>query len=311
MKLHKVLLLVTTVFMLGCMKDVESQLDKQIKTDDELVKNYITNHQLDLNRDANGFYYGPLKTNPSGKALTAKDIVSLKYKISRLDGKVLEETQTARLAMHYSKPGVGTMYSNAINPVGIDLGLGFMKEGEKYQFIVPSYLAYYNLTVKDTLPAYSNLIAEVEVVDILTAAEQKALESEAIDAYIEEQEEWEDVEVLSSGLRYVRTQEGEGAQATKGNTVKVHYTGTLLNGKKFDASDPNKAPFQFSLGTGQVIKGWDEGIALMKKGEKGILIIPSDLAYAQSVFTLPSFMSDVAIPPFSPLVFEVELVDVL
>lgn len=310
MKIQKVLLLLATVFALGCMKDVESQLDKQIKADDEQVKKYIADNQLVLERDANGFYYKPLQTNSSGKELAAKDIVALKYKISRLDGHVLEETQEARLAMHYAQPSVRTMYSNAINPVGIDLGLGYMREGEKYQFIVPSYLAYYNLAIKDTLPVYSQLIAEVEVVEVLTSSEQKALENEIIEAFIEEQE-WEDVQRLNSGLRYVKTQEGEGAQATSGKMVKVHYTGKLLNGKQFDASDTSKAPFQFTLGRGEVIKGWDEGIALMKEGEKGILIIPSDLAYAHTVFTLPSFMSDFAIPPFSTLVFEVELVDVL
>lgn len=310
MKLHNVLLLLAAVFMLGCMKEVESQLDKQIKTDDELVKKYITNHQLDLERDANGFYYKSLQTNPSGKGLAAKDIVALKYKVSRLDGHVLEETQQAKLAMHYAQPSVRTMYSNAISPVGIDLGLGYMKEGEKYQFIIPSYLAYYNLSIKDTLPAYANLIAEVEVVDILTATEQKAIENEVIEAFIEGNE-FEDVKSLASGVRYIQTQEGEGDRAAKGDVLKVHYTGKLLNGKKFDASDPSKAPFQFTLGTGEVIKGWDEGMALMRKGEKGVLIVPSDLAYAQTVLTLPSFMSDFAIPPFSTLVFEVEVVDIL
>jgi FKBP-type peptidyl-prolyl cis-trans isomerase len=310
MKLHNVLLLFGAVFMLGCMKEVESQLDKQIKADDELVKNYITTNQLNLERDASGLYFKPLQTNPSGKALAAKDIVSLKYKISRLDGHVLEETQQARLAMHYAQPSVRTMYSNAISPVGIDLGLGHMKEGEKYQFIVPSYLGFYNLSIKDTLPAYSNLIAEVEVVDVLTAGEQKAMENEAIETFIEEQE-WENVDRLNSGVRYVQTQEGEGDRAAKADVVKVHYTGRLLDGQEFDASDTSKAPFQFTLGTGAVIQGWDEGIALMKKGEKGILIIPSDLAYGHTVFTLPSYMSDFAIPPFSTLVFEIEIVDIL
>jgi FKBP-type peptidyl-prolyl cis-trans isomerase len=310
MKLQKVLLLLTTVVLLGCLKEEESQLDKQIETDDELVKRYIEVHQLNLERDALGLYYGPLQENPSGKELSSQDIVALKYKVSLLNGEVLEETQETRLAMHYAQPSVRTIHSNAISPRGIDFGIGFMKEGERYQFVIPSYMAYYNLTLKDTLPAYSNLVVEVEVVDILSASEQKSLENEAIDAYIEEQE-WEDVEVLSSGLRYVRTQEGEGDNATKGNTVHVHYTGKLLNGKTFDASDTSKAPYQFILGAGQVIKGWDEGIALMKKGEKGFLIIPSDLAYKHSVLTIPSFMADFAIPPYSTLIFEVELMDIL
>lgn len=111
-----------------------------------------------------------------------------------------------------------------------------------------------------------------------------------------------------SGLVYISEQAGTGAQAMVGRKVRVHYTGMLLNGKKFDSSldrkDPKTGkaePFEFTLGAGQVIKGWDEGIALMKVGEKGRLIIPSKLGYG------PRGASDV-IPPNATLVFEVELV---
>ena len=83
----------------------------------------------------------------------------------------------------------------------------------------------------------------------------------------------------------------------------MHYTGTLLNGKKFDSSRDNGGkPFEFELGKGQVIKGWDEGIAMMKKGGKAILIIPSSIAYGDSDKGI--------ITPYSTLVFDVELMDV-
>ena len=111
-----------------------------------------------------------------------------------------------------------------------------------------------------------------------------------------------------SGLYYVRTStDTTGVRATAGKTMSVLYTGTLLDGTVFDASSlhspaPYK-PFLFVLGRGQVIPGWDIGIALMHKGEKGVLLIPSALAYG------PSGASP-SIPPNAVLRFDIELVDV-
>jgi FKBP-type peptidyl-prolyl cis-trans isomerase len=107
-----------------------------------------------------------------------------------------------------------------------------------------------------------------------------------------------------SGLYYVPVLTNPtGVQATAGKTVSVLYTGLLMNGSVFDASSRNgNEPFPFVLGTGYVIAGWDQGIALMRKGEKGTLLIPSALGYGNRNMG--------TIPPNSVLRFEVELVDV-
>jgi FKBP-type peptidyl-prolyl cis-trans isomerase len=107
-----------------------------------------------------------------------------------------------------------------------------------------------------------------------------------------------------SGLYYVPvTSVPTGVQATAGKTVSVLYTGMFMNGTVFDASSQHgNTPISFVLGKGEVIRGWDEGIALMRKGEKAILLIPSALAYG------PSGRS--SIPPNAILRFEVELTDV-
>jgi len=105
-----------------------------------------------------------------------------------------------------------------------------------------------------------------------------------------------------SGLYYLKTMVTDEAQVIPGNIVKVHYKGMLTNGKVFDESYTRKEPIMFPLGAGKVIAGWDEGIGLLRKGEKAVLIIPSYLAYGEAGI-------QGAIGPNEPLVFEVHLLD--
>ena len=115
--------------------------------------------------------------------------------------------------------------------------------------------------------------------------------------------ETEKTESTKSGLKYVDKVIGAGPQPKIGQTVRVHYTGWLTDGKKFDSSVDRGQPFEFILGVGQVIKGWDEGVSTMKVGSKRKLIIPSNLAYGKTG-------AGNSIPPDSTLVFDVELLGI-
>ena len=106
-----------------------------------------------------------------------------------------------------------------------------------------------------------------------------------------------------SGLRYQILQKGDGKQATKGAMVSVHYKGQLLDGTVFDSSYKRKQPIDFAIGVGQVIAGWDEGIQLLKVGDKARLVIPSHLAYGEAG-------AGGVIPPNATLIFDVELMNV-
>ena len=107
----------------------------------------------------------------------------------------------------------------------------------------------------------------------------------------------------SKGLKIETLQEGAGPEAKNGDVVSVHYTGYLTNGQVFDSSIGRGEPFSFTLGGGQVIKGWDQGVLGMKVGEKRKLTIPSDLAYGKEG-------ASGVIPPDATLVFEVELLKI-
>ena len=132
-------------------------------------------------------------------------------------------------------------------------------------------------------------------------AKREAAEREAAEAKMEQLAAGFDK--TESGLRYKMIQKGNGKKAEIGKTVSVHYTGQLEDGKVFDSSIPRKKPIEFPLGRGNVIEGWDEGIALLQVGDKARFVIHSHLGYG-------SRGAGGAIPPNATLIFDVELMDV-
>lgn len=143
---------------------------------------------------------------------------------------------------------------------------------------------------------FQQLVGEIEA----KAAEARKAAQAGDLAIIEEK--WPNAVTEDNGIKYVITQEGEGDSPAKGNMVDAHYTGYLLNGQKFDSSVDRGQTFQFHVGNGEVIQGWDLTFLSMKKGEKRTIILPPDLAYGERG-------AGGVIPPNAFLVFDVELVD--
>lgn len=201
---------------------------------------------------------------------------------------------------------------------GWDEGVALLKVGAKATLLVPSYLGYGPRGAGGDIPPNAVLVFDVELVGIKGADEaqkQRIKEQAIIKKYLADNK-LTNAKSTASGLHYVIRKAGKGVQAAAGKTVKVHYTGKFLNGKVFDTSveaiaktsnkySPGRKykPIEFQLGRGRVIRGWDEGIALLKAGDKATFVIPSALAYGPR-----GAGSD--IPPNSVLVFDVELVGV-
>lgn len=152
---------------------------------------------------------------------------------------------------------------------------------------------------------FQKLLADREKDKLVAVEAQEKAETAAVDKIIADLKKAHPKAKLittKSGLQYIVTKAGAGEKAGNGKKIKAHYTGKLLDGTVFDSSVKRGKPFEFTVGIGQVIKGWDEALSDMNKGEKRTLIIPSDLAYG------PRGRPPV-IPPGATLVFEVELVD--
>ena len=194
-----------------------------------------------------------------------------------------------------------------------------MSKNDSASFIVSADSFYLRTQRVQQLPPFLKpgdmLKVDIKMIDIKTKKELEASQKqqEAEMAKMAEQEKPKIAQYVTdnkiivaptaSGLYFTETQTGKGALVKAGNEVTVNYTGKLLDGTVFDSSEGKPEPFKFIVGQGMVIPGWEEALLLMAKGGKAKLLIPSNLAYGARG-------AGGVIPPFSPLVFELELIDI-
>lgn len=196
-------------------------------------------------------------------------------------------------------------------------GIKMMHRGDSASFIVRTDSTFYtlfgtpipadftvndimkfNIRLNDFYPESEFASKQIEYMKN-TFVEETAKAENELNNYLKENKI--NATPTSTGLYYVKSKDGNGVKPQVGQNVIVHYTGKLLDGTVFDSSVDRAQPFQFDLGKGQVIPGWDEGVQLMSKGEKGTFYIPYYLAYGN--------IGSGPIPPFATLIFEVELID--
>lgn len=262
------ILTVCSAFVYGQKKDKKDE--KKIKTG---VK-YTTESGLQYVINQKG----------NGRQAQKGDKVSVHY-TGKLTNDTVFDTSYKRGQPISFKLGAGQVIK------GWDEGIALLHVGDKATFTIPANLGYGEMAVGN-IPANSTLIFDVELVDAKEPVVPKPFDVKGKDTI-----------TTASGLKLIKLNSTEGVQPQTGQYVVVNYSGYLLDGKMFDSSVERGEPFSFPLGRKQVIPGWDEGIALLKVGEKARLVIPYQLAYGER--GIPP-----VIPPSSTLVFDVELLEV-
>jgi FKBP-type peptidyl-prolyl cis-trans isomerase len=278
----------------ACNKTIDSATDTALTDNNTVIDKYVADKKLaSITKTASGLRYQFITQNTTGQKPTIGEEIIIHYKLFRVaDGVVLDSSDRTK----GKEAPLGFAYTGKTLLLGMEEAFAFMKKGERILLLMPNTLAYGPQT-SSTVPAYSAIGVDMEIVNIRTEEQQitdyiakkkASLPDSAAKKYVPE--------TTSSGLRIIKTFTNTKAMVATGQNVKVNYVGKLLNDSPFDAGS-----LSVVLGSGSTIKGFEEGISKMRLGEKAIIIFPSTVGYGATG-------SGTTIPPYAPLIFEIEIV---
>jgi len=292
----------------------QAKMEVLQEAEQNLIVDFVKENNIQATPNASGIYYMETKQG-SGANPVKGNWLSVHYTVYKLGNDKLFST------LDRANEPVDFELGNRFENEGFQEVIEMMKEGGKAEAIVPSAKAFGAQGAGDVVPPYQSLYYEIELVKIMSAEEwevkqaeknavaqankqkMQAAEKSVIANYLSDNNLVPTAE-LPTGLVYVEQEKGTGPQPKEGDKVRLHYTGKLLDGSIFDSSVDKGTPFEFSIGRGMVIKGWDTGVPLMHVGSKGILVIPFEQAYGERG-------AGDRIPPNSTLVFELELLEIV
>lgn len=297
----------------------EDEVDA-VAEEEARIQAHFDSLDVDVSISESGLYAYPIR---AGGVPSAGFVLSISYKIWVLGA------DSATTSIRSLDTVVVKKNANAIYPIGIDEALSYMKEGEKWGFVLPSYLAYGDQAFPNVLiPAGATMAVELELLDVRSENDILEAEVSAIADYVTDNNLRDTVtyplnqpEMLANGMVYKRLKAGTGATPLSGQFISVTYEGRFLDGTVFDRA-PNANVFEFYLGTGSVIPGFEAGVQRMQLQERALIVIPSYLAYRESAAVIPhNITSEVAdleiipsyaskVPPYTPLVFEIEVIGI-
>lgn len=320
------LAILTLSYLMGCQSDDNPEIVEETVSQDSVIVQHLLEVGNDSAvRDDNGIYAYPITLNPGAQRAEGQ-IVSIYYTAQVLGGQVLDIFDTNDGDPLIMRQGV-----NAIYPVGLDLGISQMSEGETYGFILPSNLAYDTLQFSTLIPANSIIEFTVEVVDVQLEQEINAAEVLAINQYIEDAYldsldlvPLDSIERVgpSNSIIYKRLSPGTaGTSPGPGQLISIAYEARFMDDSLvFDDFVPGN-PFDFPFNSNVVIPGLDIGIGEMEFNERALIIIPSFFGYRESAVVIPDYLTDEiiagkivpdyveSIGPYRILAFEVTLLN--
>ncbi|MDR4989165.1 MAG: FKBP-type peptidyl-prolyl cis-trans isomerase [Bacteroidales bacterium] len=274
------------LLLISCKALKQPEAEVPAKVEEKIVESaYVeyTTEELKRNTMASGLQYAVIEPG-DGIRLRPEMRVSIHY-----SGFLEEDLSLFDSSWERREPISFVLGRGMVIP-GWEEALSYLRVGDIARIWIPYALAY-GEQGRGPIPPKSNLIFDIEVVE----ANMVELPEPFV---IEEQ----DTIFTETGLQIIIVEEGTGELPVQGSVLIVHYTGYLSNGVLFDSSVQRETPFRFMLGTGQVLRGWDEGFTMLRKGSRARLIIPPHLAYGERG-TGP-------IPPGETLLFDVELLDI-
>jgi FKBP-type peptidyl-prolyl cis-trans isomerase len=295
------------VLISGCKEDNSDELKAE---EDRLLQNYLMENNITTEPEPSGLYYIEKESGNGQKAETDNWVI-LDYTAKLLKNEAVFGTTIEEIAKeeniyqseYFYRPTkwvVGYITLNGILLPGLNEGLAMMEQGDRSTLIIPSEIG---LGGKSTniVPPYSTLIFDLkvhEVIEDIVAHENKNFQ-DYLDTLMTTPELYLDIDTTSTGVYFFQTEKGDTTITPEINEfVRVFYTGYFFDGTVFDTNE-SQAFYRFQVGKGTVIPGWDEGIQLIEKGSKGILVVPWDQAYGET--------GSATIPPYENLVFDIQL----
>ena len=331
--LHLVWIALLGATLGGCQSEDSDAVDPNralFEEQQQTITDFLEAQDIATQQTTSGIHYRVLTENATGAIPEPGNIVNLYYRLEELEGSVIDVRENspgvAPVTYTFGFSSSDPRVHHLIFPIGLDAMINSMREGEEYEFFLPSRYAYLDYELGDTLSPNAIVRAQIHLSEVLTVEEQRHAEDAKIKSYLIEQN-LENADSLASGVYYLRTKEGDGVEVDKGNRVKVRYTGQLLNGVTFDSNETaDRELLEFTVAPNEAISGFLTGIEQMRLGEKGTIVMPSHTAYGQGLIAIPyTFVSNYLntvilnprdygfarrIPPYSPLRFDIEVVEV-
>ena len=289
----------------------EIEHQKELLRQEEMNKldAYISDNGIMELPEKSGLYYIPMNKS-KGRVADTGEMCQVLFKVQTLDGKLLYDG--------FDKEPMDVELGKEFDTQGLMEGISLLPLGGRAQLIVPSNIGV-GEKERDGVKPFTTLIYEVQLLQIRSVDEVKKERAAKKQAEAEEKERLKGEETgkiekylkenkiqempLSSGLYILPSADGEGNFIKNGDRVKLNYILYTIDGKEIESSYSTNNPAEFRVGSNQVIKGWEEAILKMKKGSKAKLIVPSSLAYGSGEI-------NGKIKPYSPLIFEIEVLEV-
>ncbi len=299
----------------GCFEPQESDLQKAIDRDDDLLKSYLTQNNITAIETPLGYFYKKEVSNDVGNQIVNNDIVGVYYEIKTTDGQLidsyLDETLPPRL-YHHKEGGLA--------PRAMNFASGLAKEGETFTLFIPSYLAYQEYTFQQLILPNSNLVLKVKYASVFDEAEVKIYEDQLVQSYLEKNgltgfvKNDDDLYV-----KIVKPGVASDKQSKTGDIVRFFYELSQIDGQSPIADSGLTTPIQMSLGNSNNVKFLNLALKDVSKDMELEVIIPSHLGFGGSIQVFPfqirkdlfdkSVINQIA-RPYEPLLFNVTIVEV-